>query len=144
MTLPEKREYFNSPSVYRGSTPRGGREFEKCFLIHLFLILTTPSNSPLHRGRTYYIETLRRFLAFVSPPVQGGAKGGSLFHFQFSIFNCSSSSSIVPTSITFSPSRQIRKPEVVKSPVSTHTLDSTFRFAKMPLRCNALRTMAYF
>ena len=117
---------------------------------HLLLLLAKCSSiyfvykSKVHRGRTYYIETLRRFLAFVSPPVQGGAKGGSLFHFQFSIFNCSSSSSIVPTSITFSPSRQIRKPEVVKSPVSTHTLDSTFRFAKMPLRCNALRTMAYF
>ena len=31
--------------------------------------LTTPSGSPLHRGRTCYIETLRRPLAFVSPPV---------------------------------------------------------------------------
>ena len=36
-----------------------------------------------------YIETLIRFLAFVSPPVQGGAGGGSffIFNFQFSIFN---------------------------------------------------------
>ena len=51
--------------------------------------------------------------------------------------------SIAPTSTTGSPSRQIRKPEVFKSPVSTHTLDSTFRLAKIPLRCNALRTIAY-
>ena len=29
MTLSEDREYFNSPSVYRGSTPKEGREFEK-------------------------------------------------------------------------------------------------------------------
>ena len=30
---------------------------------------TTPSNSPLHRGRTRFIVMLKRFLAFVSPPV---------------------------------------------------------------------------
>ena len=38
---------------------------------------TTPSGSHLHRGRTRYIITLKRFLAFVSPPVQGGVRGGS-------------------------------------------------------------------
>ena len=32
MTLPEDREYFNSPSVYRGSTPKGGGSLKNDFL----------------------------------------------------------------------------------------------------------------
>ena len=32
MTLPEKRKYFNSPSVYRGSTPKGGGSLRNDFL----------------------------------------------------------------------------------------------------------------
>ena len=47
------------------------------FMILDFTFPTTPSNSPLHRGRMRYIETLIRFLASVSPPVQGGVGGGS-------------------------------------------------------------------
>ena len=43
-----------------------------------FTFPTTPSNSPLHRGRTRYIATLKHLLASVSPPVQGGAGGGCL------------------------------------------------------------------
>ena len=42
-----------------------------------FTFPTTPSNSPLHRGRTRCIATLKHLLASVSPPVQGGAGGGS-------------------------------------------------------------------
>ena len=32
MTLPENRGYFNSPSVYRGSTPKGGGSLKNDFL----------------------------------------------------------------------------------------------------------------
>ena len=62
----------------------------------------------------------------------------------FQLFKFLKSSSILPTSTGASPSRHILKPEVVRSPVSTRVPDSTFRFAKTPLRCKALRTMAYF
>ena len=31
VTLPEDREYFNSPSVYRGSTPKGGGSLKNDF-----------------------------------------------------------------------------------------------------------------
>ena len=31
MTLPEDREYFSSPSVYRGSIPKGGRSLKNDF-----------------------------------------------------------------------------------------------------------------
>ena len=31
MTLPEEREYFNSPSVYRGSTAKPGGSFKNNF-----------------------------------------------------------------------------------------------------------------
>ena len=31
VTLPEDREYFNSPSVYRGSTPKGGGSLKMTF-----------------------------------------------------------------------------------------------------------------
>ena len=34
MTLPEEREYFNSPSVYRGSTPKGGGSLKNDFWGH--------------------------------------------------------------------------------------------------------------
>ena len=37
MTLPEDREYFNSPSVYRGSTPKGGGSFKVAFWTAPFL-----------------------------------------------------------------------------------------------------------
>ena len=47
------------------------------FQPHKANALTTPSNSPLHRGRTRFIVTLKQFLAFGSPPVQGRAGGGS-------------------------------------------------------------------
>ena len=32
MTLPEGMEYFNFPSVYRGSTPKGGGSLKNDFL----------------------------------------------------------------------------------------------------------------
>ena len=32
VTSPEDREYFNSPSVYRGSTPKGGGSLRNDFL----------------------------------------------------------------------------------------------------------------
>ncbi len=51
--------------------------------------LTTPSSSPLHGGRIRCTVVSWRFLAFVSPPVQGGAGGGSCFfilNFTFYIF----------------------------------------------------------
>ena len=32
VTIPEEREYFNSPSVYRGSTPKGGGSLKNDFL----------------------------------------------------------------------------------------------------------------
>ena len=32
MTFPEERKYFNSPSVYRGSTPKGGGSLRNDFL----------------------------------------------------------------------------------------------------------------
>ena len=31
VTLPEDRKYFNSPSVYRGSTPKGGGSLKNAF-----------------------------------------------------------------------------------------------------------------
>lgn len=59
-------------------------------------------------------------------------------------FNCSKRSSIVFASATTSPSQHILNPEVVRSPVSTYIPDTTLRFARIPLRCNAFRTIAYF
>ena len=38
VTLPEEREYFNSPSVYRGSTPKGGGSLKNTFLDNPFSI----------------------------------------------------------------------------------------------------------
>ena len=52
---------------------------------HLLLLLAKCSSiyfvykSKVHRGRMCYIVTLWRFLASVSPPVQGGVGGGSCF-----------------------------------------------------------------
>ena len=34
VTIPEEREYFNSPSVYRGSTPKGGGSLKNDFWGH--------------------------------------------------------------------------------------------------------------
>ena len=51
-----------------------------------FTFPTTPANSPLHRGRTRYIATLKHLLASVSPPVQGGAGGGSPFILNFKFY----------------------------------------------------------
>ena len=39
MTLPEDREYFSSPSVYRGSTPKGGGSLKNDFLDSSFFVL---------------------------------------------------------------------------------------------------------
>ena len=39
MTLPEDREYFNSPSVYRGSTAKPGGSLKNDFLDSSFFVL---------------------------------------------------------------------------------------------------------
>ena len=63
---------------------------------HLLLLLAKCSSiyfvykSKVHRGRMCYIVTLWRFLASVSPPVQGGVGGGSsqikLFQYRYSYY----------------------------------------------------------
>ncbi len=39
MTLPEDREYFSSPSVYRGSTAKPGGSLKNDFLDSSFFVL---------------------------------------------------------------------------------------------------------
>ena len=56
------------------------------FQPHKAYALTTPSNSPLYRGRIRCTVTLKRILASVSPlPVQWDAGGVAFFHSKFHI-----------------------------------------------------------
>ena len=57
--LPEEREYFNSPSVYRGSTPKGGGSLRNDFL-----------DSPLYKLITMCVRVFVLLLCLLS--VQGG------------------------------------------------------------------------
>ena len=59
MTLSEDREYFNSPSVYRGSTPKGGGSLRNDFL-----------DSPLYKLITMCVRVFVLLLCLLS--VQGG------------------------------------------------------------------------
>ena len=67
MTLPEEREIFNSPSVYRGSTakPGGVREMTLPLLVFMLLYNMLPQIDNVHFRVGVLVKTEEVYIQFL-------------------------------------------------------------------------------